>query len=661
MDKIFLQVAIKSSFNNSVLTYSYNELLQRGLRVQVPLRNGLVDGIVINVVEDPKSEYLIKDIFQVYEDKIDIDEPDLTFFEWVSHYYHYPLGLLLFEIFPQELKKPRTLKFGQGQAEEFDFELNEVQKSIVEKILNLNSKGYQRHLIHGVTGSGKTVIYLQVIKDILARGKSVLFLLPEINLTPQFKETLTKYLNVKIYTYNSTISNSDKYLLWKHAKESEDPFVILGVRSSIFIPINNLGLIIVDEEHDSSFKQDDRCPYNARDLSIMKAYQGNFPVLLGSATPLVETYFHSKLSSDQTHYHQLIHRVSDRPLPEVELVGYEKEDESLMWPLTHKMVSEIRERLEKKEQVIVFVNRLGYSNFLQCSSCGHEFHCPNCSTTLRYFKSRKELSCYICQYHAPAPEVCPQCSNLKLWGKGFGTEKIESVLKSVFPAYRVERFDRDEIKNQKDLEERLDDFHEGRIDILIGTQMLSKGHNFKKVNLVIILGIDNQLNYPDFRSNERAWQLLKQVIGRAGRFQGKGRVLIQTMNPQNEIFHYVTDQNFDSFYKDEMKIRQVATCPPFSHVAMIYLHSKYQEKVIVESNKVGTYLREFAKRNGNNLEILGPRPGIIEKRINTFTWSIMCKASSRQTLHLILDAFEQKCKLDPKVKAKIDVDPYSLF
>ncbi|MBY0414938.1 MAG: primosomal protein N', partial [Bdellovibrionales bacterium] len=314
--------------------------------------------------------------------------------------------------------------------------------------------------------------------------------------------------------------------------------------------------------------------------------------------------------------------------------------------------------ISKEEQVLVFINRLGYASYLQCNSCGHQFSCPNCSTNLKYFKKRSELVCQTCEYKAPVPEMCPECMNIQLAPKGFGTEKAHDVLQSLFPEKVIERFDRDEIKTFTKLEETLGLFHDKKIDMLVGTQMLSKGHNFENVNLVVILGIDSQLNFPDFRSNERVYQTLTQVSGRAGRFGKAAEVLVHTLAPENKIFTYLKDHSFDDFYKDEIPMRELCSSPPVKKLILIYFNGKNQGEVIKESSNLGQKLKEMSDTHFKKVEILGPRPSMVEKKVNKFTWSLMIRSDDINQLHNLVNTFMKNYQVPHTISLKIDVDPY---
>ncbi len=653
----YYQVAANTPFNNSLLTYRSDvQDIQPGTLVVVPLGARKVEACILKEIESDLDQEKIKEISSFIDD-IKIEELDLELYSWLSQYYHYPLGQLIADIIPKRLKRPRELGFIQGIKKLADFKLNHEQQKCLDGILHHGLNGFHKSLIHGVTGAGKTVVYLELIKRTLKEKKSVLFLLPEINLTPQFLEIFKEGLDVKIYSYNSSISNSDKYGLWLKLKDHNDSILILGVRSSVFLPVKNLGLIIVDEEHDQSFKQDDRCTYNARDVALKRASQLKIPIVIGSATPALESYFQF-YKTDR--YFSLKERAQTNLLPKINLVdmrGAIKDEDKALWPFKQETISKIKKALEKGEQVLIFINRLGYSSYLQCNSCGHQFLCPNCSTNLKYFKKRSELCCQTCEFVAPSPEMCPECMNVNLTPKGFGTEKVHELLTDIFPKYIVERFDRDEIKTFSKLESVLGKFHQKKIDILVGTQMLSKGHNFKNVNLVVVLGIDSQLNFPDFRSNERVYAQLTQVGGRAGRFGKEAEVDILTLAPENKIFQYVVGHSFDQFYTDELSLRSICSSPPFSKIILIYYTSKSQLEVIKSSTEEMNYLKKICNKSFSSVEILGPRPSFIEKKINKYTWSLMLRGANINDLHNALNTYLKNTKLKKSVSIKVDIDP----
>ncbi len=658
MNQNFGNFAVKTPFSDGVLTYELDDTIEYsvGNIYTLPFRKKTVNGLYLGRAEAPKDPKF--KILKAEDLSTDLcaNQEQIDLWRWMAGYYHYPMGQLVWDAFPKILKRPRALEVIEGEGHELEFEFNEQQKQVVAQIDEQISAGKLRHLIHGVTGSGKTGIYLKYIKDSLKSGKSALFLLPEINLTPQFLETFRKHVKAPIFTYHSEVSASDKFNLWSHLNKSQTPSLIIGVRSSVFLPIKNLGVIVVDEEHDQSFKQDDRCPYNARDIAIKKAQVENIPIILGSATPMLETYYAHKNAGS---YHKLPDRAGTGTLPDVTLIDERAGIEPSCYPVSDQALSKIKERISKGEQVLVFVNRLGFSNYLQCRSCGHRFECPNCSSNLRYFKSRSEVLCHICGYKGHSPDSCPECQNMQLLPKGYGTERIEEVLRAELPSARIDRFDRDEIKTFTKLKETLDRFHNHETDILVGTQMLSKGHNFKKVNLVVILGTDSQLNFPDFRANERVYQLLTQITGRSGRFGPNSEVLIQSLNPESDIYELVKAHSFDGFYDSEVHYREICSSPPFNRMAAIYLSSKSQSEIVAATDVIGEYARGLTSEHFNEVQVLGPRPALVEKRVNRFNWTLLLKSPNINQIHNACLSIERfLAQKMPKIEYKVDIDPY---
>jgi len=670
-------VAVDTPFNNSLLTYASQVELSIGTFVEVPLRTRKAKGCIFKTIEESKAlseapKTGFKEISSQLTFGFSLKSEQLNFYEWVARYYQYPLGQLIFDTIPKEAKR-KKIKPQKLEGSRLNYIPTKEQQEVIDGIsVKLNS-GFQSWLIHGVTGSGKSVIYLDLVQRVLKSGKNVLFILPEINLTPQFVSFFQNQVDCPVHLYHSELANGERFSLWQELGEEQavatSPRLIIGVRSAVFLPIHNLGLIVVDEEHDGSLKQDDRCPYNARDLALMHSSLLGITTVLGSATPSLESYhlFKSKGS-----YFKLTKRVNDSVLPDVELVDLKSEitnnkhdfDERIrqIWPLTDSTIAKMRHHLSLNEQILVFVSRLGYASYLQCSDCGHRFTCPNCTNNLRYYESRREVKCHICGYSERMPESCPVCFNLKILQKGFGTEKLQELLKKEFPTKVVKRFDRDEITTFKKLKDRLEEFHDGTVDILVGTQMLSKGHNFEKVNLVVVLGVDSQINFPDLRAAEKTYQLLTQVAGRGGRFGKKGRVLIHTLNPDNNIYRYLDGKcDPELFYKDELSIRDMIGTPPFGRLAMIYLTSNFRERCIEASEKSANFLRSLTEREFKEVEVMGPRPSIIEKRVNKFTWCLMLKSADRNQLHNLLHNLKNGLEIPQGVTLKIDRDPYTMM
>ena len=658
----YYQVAVNFPSAQSVLTYRSKQLFNPGDLVKIPLGRRNERGCVVEQTVEGEEEFEIKDILTAIE-SFKIDRHLLDLLTWIAHYYHYSLGKLVFDVLPRPLSKLKKLHFHLGQGRKLGFTLNPLQKEITQKIVAKLSVGYSSHLIHGVTGSGKTAIYLELIKAVMKRGQSVLFLLPEINLTAQFLALFERHIDGLIYTYNSSLRNSDKFGLWKLLETDRTPRLILGARSAIFLPESNLGLIIMDEEHDSSFKQDDRCPYHTRNVAMKRGSLLGIPIVLGSATPATDTL--KNFVTNPTHYYSMTQRVSHATFPSIELVDIRGRKETVFsansWPISTLALEAIAEALGKGEQVLIFINRLGYAHYLQCRACGHQFFCQNCSVPLKYFKSRDILKCQHCDYQQSAPMICPDCDNLNLLQMGFGTEKVQEVVQELFPNQVVARFDREELTTIKQVELCLHQFHQGKIDILVGTQMLSKGHNFERVNLVLILGADAQLSYPDFRAQERVFQQLSQVAGRAGRFSQKGRVMIQTFMPEAKIYAQVKKNSVQEFYRSELALRKEFNYPPYVKMAIVYLSCKSNKVVTEESLRLGELLKILGKKHFAQVDIYGPQTCNIERRAGQFSRMLLLKSGSINQLHNLLSSLGLNFKLRRGVSLKIDIDPINIM
>jgi len=665
----YYQVAVNFPKSESVLTYKGLEDFEVGDLVEVPLGKRKAKGAVIGASsEDEISKFdtsKIKAIENKIENAFKLSTKELELYKWMSKYYHYSYGKLIFDCLPKILKRPRKPGFLEGRGEELPFHLSPDQNSILADISKELKKGFSQHYIHGVTGSGKSAVYMSLMKEVLDSGKSVQFLLPEINLTPQFTQMFETYLKCKILIFHSGVTPSDKYNIWKALNENDEPVLVMGVRSSIFLPIKNLGLVIVDEEHDQSFKQTDRCTYNGRDVAIKKAQLYGAPFVMGSATPSLENFYLFENEEHNRHYYSLKERASDGEFPTLSLLDTRDKFKEMeeTWPFLPGTVEEIQTKLDAGEQVLVFINKLGFSSYIQCRNCGHQFYNEKCGcqNNLRYFKAKKLLSCSHCEFKMPLPTECPECAGISLMNKGFGTERIEQILTELFPEKNIERFDRDEIKTTKDLNDKLDRFHAGEIDVFVGTQMLAKGHNFKKVNLVVILGIDSMLNYADFRSSEKTYQLIEQVAGRAGRYSPESKVIIQTMNPNHSVFKFIAAHSFNGFYKEEMPLRQLCYCPPFSKIIMIYFSSRFRDRLISEASKVFKDLSKVSSAHFPDVKLYGPTPLSIEKKANQFTWAIMLKSDDVQNLHKLLATFDLNYRPVSNITHKIDVDPIHIL
>ena len=461
----FCQVAVKYP-GIHLLTYSHKNPLVKGMLVKVPLGKRTADGCIIKY-DIPQEKFLeetrnieIKPVGDEIDADFQLSPAELALYRWMSSYYHYSLGQLIFNCLPKILKRPVKMEILTGQGAALPL-LTPEQREVLSTLKSQLKTQHDKFYLHGVTGSGKTFIYLHLIKESLKKGHSCLFLLPEINLTPQFTKVFTEYLSCPVLTYHSGVSASHKNRVWKYVKNTSEPVLVMGVRSAVFLPINLLGLIVVDEEHDSSFKQSDRCPYNGRDVAIKKAQLAKIPIILGSATPSLENY-HAFACLKKSHYFTLKKRMGQGALPQIEILDACNHFDDSIWPFIPKSIEVVQNALEKKEQVLVFVNRLGYAGFIQCRACGYKFLDPQTDTNLRYFKRKKILKSVHSEFKMPLPEICPSCGNMKLLQQGYGTEKVQEILRKLNPEANIARFDRDEITTLSKLEKTLDAFHQGK-------------------------------------------------------------------------------------------------------------------------------------------------------------------------------------------------------
>ena len=480
-------------------------------------------------------------------------------------------------------------------------------------------------LLRGITGSGKTEIYISMIQDALDAGTQVLFLLPEIALTTQIIRRLQRVFGNNFGVYHSQYSDNERVEVWKKVLSGEYDFVV-GVRSSVFLPFSNLGLIIIDEEHEPSYKQYDPAPrYNARDAAIYLANAHNAKTLLGTATPSTDTF--SKALGGKFGLVELDVRHGDVQLPKVELVDMKmvrKRKELKANMFAASMLEEMGKALEKKEQVILFQNRRGYAPFVSCDDCGHVMGCPNCDVSLTYHQLQNQLICHYCGYKIYMPHQCPECDLNHMKHSGFGTEQLEDELQPFFPEARIQRMDQDTTRGKNSYERIIGDFEDGETDILVGTQMVSKGLDFDKVNLVGIFDIDRIIHFPDFRSHERAYQMITQVSGRSGRKSGEGRVLIQTSDPSHTVLEKVLKEDYRSFYESEIKEREEFQYPPFFRLVRIIF--KHKEAQIV--NEASVYYGNLVRQHLGNERINGPVDPMINRLRNLYLKEVMIKLES---------------------------------
>ncbi|WP_186434365.1 primosomal protein N' [Lutibacter sp. Hel_I_33_5] len=533
-----------------------------------------------------------------------------------------------------------------------DAALNQIKKSFKERDVTL---------LHGITSSGKTEIYVKLIHEVIESGKQVLFLLPEIALTTQIITRLQNYFGNQVSVFHSKYSMNERVEVWNNVLESKPKAqIILGARSSIFLPFSSLGLIVVDEEHETSYKQFEPSPrYNARDAAIVLSKLHNAKILLGSATPSLESYFNAQ--QNKYGFVELNRRFGNVQLPKIELIDIkEKHRKKLMTNhFSDRMITLITEALEEKEQVILFQNRRGFSPVVECKTCGVSPQCPNCDVSLTYHKYKTELRCHFCNYQRAMPNSCGACGSNTLDTKGFGTEQIELELKELFPNHTIGRMDLDTTRGKHGYQKIIGAFEAQEIDILVGTQMLSKGLDFGNVSLVGILNADSMLNFPDFRAFERAYQLMVQVSGRAGRSKKQGNVAIQTFNPYHQILQQVSTTNYTEMYKEQLQDRWQFHYPPYYRLIKITLKHRDYTKV---DNGINWLAK--ALQNSFGKHVLGPSAPAVSRIRNLYIKNLVIKippkqslAKTKEQLTKVKNTFEAVKDFRP-IRFIIDVDAY---
>lgn len=548
-----------------------------------------------------------------------------------------------------KLPDPLNLTLSDGQGEAF------------ESIANaLKSQTYHAFLLHGVTGSGKTEIYIRAMKKALELGKTGLMLVPEIALTPVFSRRLSQVFGDEVAILHSSLSTGERFDEWRRIRNGSARIVI-GTRSAVFAPLPDVGIIIVDEEHDGSYRQQESPFYHARDVAVVRANFANAIVVLGSATPSLET-FHNAQNNKYSYLH-LPNRIGNRPLAKAELVDMRNvfRDHGKDEVFSNELLTAIEETHSKGEQSIILLNRRGFSQFVLCRSCGETIRCQNCDITLTFHRRDNVLMCHYCGFRAKVPHKCPFCDSKFIYFIGEGTEQIEDILRRKFSSLRIARIDRDSTRRRKSFEETLIDFSEHKIDMLVGTQMLAKGHDFPNVTLVGVVSVDAGLALPDFRSAERTFQLLTQVAGRAGRGLLQGRVLIQTFYPDHYALQHACTQNYENFYAEEIKFRQKLGYPPFVALASILVHHASYNYAFDNAQILKECLQNA--NSDRQARILGPAPAPLARLKGEHRLQMLIKATNRKKLRELLDfgLHEAQEKLCDLKCINVEIDPVNLL
>lgn len=698
-----------------IVPFKYIEKIKIGMRVKVPFASRELEGFVLNLVNSTDDNYELKEIISIVDTEPILNNELLHLGQFMSKKYFSTLISCYQTMLPKALKaqnkttinkkmikyvelcsnsfpklKPNQEKIveylrinGKVKKEEVNkisvsgvntlikngiiieslieeyrlvtkdinkeketFKLTVEQQEAKNKILSQTQSSV--FLLHGVTGSGKTVVYMEIVEEMLNRGKDSIFLVPEISLTPQMVYHFKSRFGDEVAVLHSRLSEGEKYDEYRKIVEGK-VHIVVGARSAVFAPFKNLGAIIIDEEHTTSYKQDNNPKYSAIEIAIERAKNNNAIVILGSATPSLETYARS-IKGLYTLV-ELKHRVNTNNLPLVEIVDMSKEKHrgSIF---SSRLITEVNKRLEKHEQIILLLNRRGYSSFITCSNCGYTAKCPHCDITLTYHKTSNTLRCHYCGYADKMNDICPSCGEKAIKTLGTGTEKVEEEIKKVFNA-RVVRMDLDTTSKKGSHEKIITAFKNHEYDILLGTQMIAKGLDFSNVTLVGVINADTSLMIPNYRSNEYTFQLLMQTAGRSGRGEKNGSVIIQTFNPEHYAITLASKHDYIDFFKQEMEVRRKLSYPPYYYLIYIKVIGKDYNKISIESNKIASILTRELK----NSKILGPTTCSVFKLNGLFRFGIIIKYKKEEKMEEVLQSLVNHYKGNQTVKVDIDVNP----
>lgn len=698
-----------------IVPFKYIEKIKIGMRVKVPFASRELEGFVLDLVNSTDDNYELKEIISIVDEEPILNNELLHLGQFMSKKYFSTLISCYQTMLPKALKaqnkttinkkmikyvklcsnsfpklKPNQEKIveylrinGKVKKEEVNkisvsgvntlikngiiieslieeyrlvtkdinkeketFKLTVEQQEAKNKILSQTQSSV--FLLHGVTGSGKTVVYMEIVEEMLNRGKDSIFLVPEISLTPQMVYHFKSRFGDEVAVLHSRLSEGEKYDEYRKIVEGK-VHIVVGARSAVFAPFKNLGAIIIDEEHTTSYKQDNNPKYSAIEIAIERAKNNNAIVILGSATPSLETYARS-IKGLYTLV-ELKHRVNTNNLPLVEIVDMSKEKHrgSIF---SSRLITEVNKRLEEHEQIILLLNRRGYSSFITCSNCGYTAKCPHCDITLTYHKTSNTLRCHYCGYADKMNDICPSCGEKAIKTLGTGTEKVEEEIKKVFNA-RVVRMDLDTTSKKGSHEKIITAFKNHEYDILLGTQMIAKGLDFSNVTLVGVINADTSLMIPNYRSNEYTFQLLMQTAGRSGRGEKNGSVIIQTFNPEHYAITLASKHDYIDFFKQEMEVRRKLSYPPYYYLIYIKVIGKDYNKISIESNKIASILTRKLK----NSKILGPTTCSVFKLNGLFRFGIIIKYKKEEKMEEVLQSLVNHYKGNQTVKVDIDVNP----
>lgn len=653
---------------NQAFTYREPEIDEKnplpqnpfGYRVEVKFGNRKTSGFVTAVHDEIPStcsvgDDKIRNALKYVDSEPLLTEDLLSIANFMSSYYIAPIGECVFAMIPSGKRETEIPGFSFFQDEKgFEKkELSNEQKMSVEGILDAKQKN-NFHYLYGTTGSGKTEVFLTCAERVMQNGKGVIYLVPEIGLTPQVVEAVRARFGNTAAVLHSQLTPSQRLGEWKRILHKEAR-VVIGARSAIFAPVPDLGLVIIDEEHDSSYKSGSSPRYNARQIAMLRCSRKEIPLIMGSATPSMEAW--NSMAEGKILRHTLTKRLAGGAAPKIECINLSSEANGENC-ISGKLKEEISATIKENKQTILFLNRRGFTHFFRCSSCGFELKCRNCSVALTYHKSENRLRCHYCGFNATPPQQCPECGSLDIGYTGFGTEYIESEVKAKFPNARVVRADSDSLHHKGELQERFDSFRKGEADILLGTQMVAKGLNFPKLKLVGVVLADTSLHLPDFRASEKTFALITQVAGRAGRFFPDGKVIVQSYSPERDAISYAVRGDTPGFYRKELEMRRLLGFPPFSRLLRLVFRSAVPQAA---SNAAHSGAAFLSKKASGEVEILGPAECPLNMVGGNYRWQILMRAKNIKPLQDAAKALVWGCKSVKDVYVEVDVDPLNLM
>ena len=633
-----------------------------GKRVHIPFRSEKRVGYIVKIEEEAMVEFP-KPLIDVIDESPIFTPEMIELAGWIKDNYFCSWGEALEAMIPGPLKRGKVSMRPRIKEEPREVveptkphKPNREQEEALGNIKKcINEKKHKVFLLHGITGSGKTEIYLEAAREVVKKGRSAVMLVPEIALTPQTVERFVSRFGKKVAVFHSRMLQSAKFAEWNRIKSGEARIVV-GPRSAVFSPFEDPGIFIVDEEHEPSYKQEDVPRYHARDVAIERARAVSAPVILGSATPSLESYF--KATSGEYRLVELTQRIKEKELPRVKLVDMRMEFDTRTGKkvISHVMAEALMKDIAKEQQALIFLNRRGFSTFVICRKCGHVIECPKCDSPMVFHSGKKELICHYCNRRTAPPKICPSCEEDYLMYKGTGTQKVEEELGRILPGARIARMDSDTMSKRGSHEKLLRGFKEHKIDIIVGTQMIAKGLDFPKVTQVGVISADANLNLPDFRSGERTFNLITQVAGRAGRGDLGGEVIVQTFTPENYAINLAAKHDYSGFYLKEIESRRQLLFPPFVSLAKITLRGRKEENVIKSTERLAKLLRK--KTPG--LGIIGPAPSPMPRLRGYYRWNILVKAKDRGEVVKALRKALKGFRKGTGVYMAVDVDPMSM-